>query len=347
MWWWLACLVVASAQEPAEPEVPPEESPTVEEPLAEPEPAEPDPTDPPPAAPAEVPLGPDGLPVWYPRPKKPVPPPTHRLWYRSATFGRINPLGLQSILDIGWRYQIIKRTGMFYNDSYFFVGPTVNASPSFMRVGLRVETMPISLLRFHAQYQFIGYLGSFDNLSSFPSRDSAHSDQTMSEAANSYLTTGGVFNLGWRFQIKIGAFALRNTSEVAMFHLNLRDGDVAFYEQYWDRLIPNGGWAIQNDLDILAAPGRTRVGLRYTYSDTLLGDGSLADQTHHRLGPVFVYEFHDRKPGARFNHPSLFFAAQWWLKHPYRTGQEQPWALPMMALGLLFDGDLIGARPER
>lgn len=362
MWLWLVGLLVASAQDA---EAPADGSPVVEQPADErddgaeveldevlaPSPDDEAPQSEPapavPAAPAAEELGPDGLPVWYPRPSKPVPPPTHRLWYRSATFGRINPLGLQSILDLGWRYQLIKRTGLLYGDSYFFVGPTINASPSFMRVGLRVETMPISLLRFHAQYQFIGYLGSFDNLSSFPSVDSKFSDQTMGEAANAYLTTGGVLNIGWRFQIKIGAFALRNTSEVANYHINLRDGDVAFYEQYWDRLIPNGGWAVQNDLDVLGAPGRTRIGVRYTFSDTLIGDGSVADETHHRLGPLFSYEFHDRKPGARFNHPSLFVAAQWWLKHPYRTGQEQSQGLPLIAMGLLFDGDLIGARPKR
>jgi hypothetical protein len=332
-------LSVALAQDPSPPS---DAAPTDAAPI---EPTAPIEAAPPPAD-AE-PLGPDGLPAWYPRYEKPKPPPTHRLWYRSSTFARINPLGLQSILDLGWRYQIIKRVGTFYNDSYLFIGPTVNASPSFVRAGLKVETMPISVLRFHASYQGIVYTGAFDNLSSFPSRDSDFSDQAMGDAGDAYVTTGGVFNLGWRFQFKIAAFAIRNVSELAYWHLNLREGDVAFYEQFWDRLIANNSLAVQNDLDILGAPGRTRIGVRYTYSDTLLGDDSLADQRNHRVGPLFAYEFHDRKPGARFNHPTLFVLAQWWLQHEYRTGQQQPWGLPLIAVGLTFDGDLIGPRPAR
>lgn len=300
----------------------------------------------PPAAPPVV-DAPPTLPASYPRFEKPKPPPTHRLWYRSATFARINPLGLQSILDIGYRYQLVKSPSTFFNDSYFFVGPTINASPSFLRAGLRLETMPLSLLRFHVQYQVVGYLGSFDNLSSFPTRTSDFSDRAMNEADDAYTAAGGVFNAGWRFQLKIAGFAFRNTSEVAMYHVGLRGGDTVFYEQYWDRAIPNGGWAVQNDLDVLGAPGRARVGVRYTYSDTLAGDGSPIDRRNHRLGPLFAYEFHDRKAGARFNHPTLFVLVQWWLQHEYRTGQQQPWALPLIAVGLGFDGDLVGPRPPR
>jgi len=299
------------------------------------------PADPPPALEEAAPSEPAG-------PVRSVPgvPPFHRLWYRSSTFARINPLGLQSILDIGWRYQLIKRPGTLYKDSYVFVGPTVNVSPSFVRGGVRVEAMPVSLLRLHAQYQGIVYTGAFDNLSSFPSLDSDFSDRAMGEG-DAYVTTGGVFNVGARVQMKVGAFALRNTSDFAYWHLNLRDGDEAFYEQFWDRMIANRSFAVQNDLDLLGVVGKVRVGVRYTYSDTLLGDGSIADLANHRVGPMFSYEFHDRKAGTRFNHPTLFVLAQWWLQHAYRTGEQQPWALPLIAVGLTFDGDVVGPRPAR
>lgn len=298
--------------------------------------------------PADAPAPEDAATPDPPGPLRSVPgvPPFHRLWYRSSTFARINPLGLQSILDIGWRYQLIKRPGTLYKDSYVFVGPTVNVSPSFVRGGVRVEAMPVSLLRLHAQYQGVVYTGAFDNLSSFPSLDSDFSDRAMGEG-DAYVTTGGVFNVGARVQMKVGAFALRNTSDFAYWHLNLRDGDEAFYEQFWDRMIANRSFAVQNDLDLLGVVGKVRVGVRYTYSDTLLGDGSIADLANHRVGPLFSYEFHDRKAGTRFNHPTLFVLAQWWLQHAYRTGEQQPWALPLIAVGLTFDGDLVGPRPER
>ena len=352
MWSLIVALSTALADPPADPVQPDATAPGPVP--TEPAPAQPDAEPAPASEPAAVteppptpPLGVSPtLPANYPRFEKPKPPPTHRIWYRSATFGRINPLGLQSILDIGYRYQLVKSPSVFFADSYFFVGPTINASPSFLRGGLKLEVMPLSVLRFHVQYQAIGYLGSFDNLSSFPTNNSDFSDQAMSDG-ESYLTTGGVFNAGVRFQLKIAAFAFRNTAEFAYFHLNLRNGDTVFYEQFWDRAVPNRGWAVQNDLDVMGAPGRFRVGVRWTYSDTIVGDDSGVDLPNHRIGPLFAYEFHDRKPGARFNHPTLFFTAQWWLQHRYRTGQQQPWGLPLIAIGLLFDGDLIGPRPPR
>ncbi|MFT4623471.1 MAG: hypothetical protein ACI8PZ_002127 [Myxococcota bacterium] len=36
----------------------------------------------------------------------------------------------------------------------------------------------------------------------------------------------------------------------------------------------------------------------------------------------------------------MFAIAQWWAQHPYRTGDEQPAALPLIAFGVSFDGDL-------
>jgi hypothetical protein len=294
-----------------------------------------------------VELAEDGLPTWYPRFEEEQPPPTHRFWYRNALFARVNPLGLQDQLHLGYRYQLVKKTGLLYGDSYLFVGAAVNASPSFARVGARVETMPIALVQFYAQYQFIQYLGTFDNVTSFSGPNDAYSDQTLDSLDAATLASGGVFETGLRIQAKIGPFAIRNTAAFASYQLKLPEGDTYFYEQYWDRLVPNNGWIVQNDLDVLAVIGKTTIGLRYTYSDTIIGDGSLADEENHRLGPLFAFKFHERDAGARFNNPTLFLAAQWWLKHPYRAGQEQNQGLPLIALGLMFDGDLIGARPGK
>lgn len=125
------------------------------------------------------------------------------------------------------------------------------------------------------------------------------------------------------------------------YDLDLQDGDVVFYDQYWDRLAPDGGWMALNDADILALVNKTRIGLRHTFNDEL-GNDSGADSAlaNHRLGPLFAYQFHDKKPGNRFNQPTAFVIAQWWLQHPYRAGQEQPQGLPLIAAGFAFNGDL-------
>lgn len=83
-----------------------------------------------------------------------------------------------------------------------------------------------------------------------------------------------------------------------------------------------------------------RLGLRHTFSDAIDGFDGDGGRAHHRLGPLFAWQFAQEPPGRRFNQPTLFVLAQWWLQHPYRTGEEQSAALPLIGLGFAFNGDL-------
>lgn len=277
----------------------------------------------------------------------PTVPPTHRFWYRNSLFARVNPLGLQNITDLGWRYQLVRKTGLLFGDSYLFLGASVNLSPSFFRGGLKAEVMPISILRLSASWQPVVYTGAFDNLTSFRTGDDDFSDRAMGERGDAYAATGHVVELSGRLQAKVSYIAVRDTLALSWYQLALRDGDAFFYEQFWDRMAPDGGWIVQNDLDVLGVIGKAKFGVRYTYSDSLIGDGSAGDLPNHRVGPLFAWEFHDRRPGARFNHPTLFVLAQWWAQHVWRTGEQQPAGLPLIAVGLTFDGDIVGERPPR
>jgi len=114
-----------------------------------------------------------------------------------------------------------------------------------------------------------------------------------------------------------------------------------FYESVWDSLMPAHGWAIRNEADIIGLLRKSKIGLRWSYTHPYIErDEDQRTYNTHRLGPFFAYTFSDKGRFAKFNQPTLFVLAQWWLKHNYRAGQEVNQAFPLIALGISFNGTL-------
>ncbi|MFT4623159.1 MAG: hypothetical protein ACI8PZ_001815 [Myxococcota bacterium] len=272
----------------------------------------------------------------------PSPPaPRDRLYYTNATFARLNPLGLIDLYRIGWRRRLSTSDSVLLQDTYTFIGPSAMVTPAYSRVGVYGEAQVLAVLRVFADVSAVGYYGTFDQIQSSDDPSIRYSDQTLAGLGDSARAGGGwVATVGGTVRAKAGPVAVRSTGTWTRYDLGL-DGDTYFYDQYWDRLAPDGGWMVLVDSDVLVVSGKLRLGARHTFSDTLDGvegtDGALA---HHRVGPLFAWQFSDQAPGAKVNHPTLFAIAQWWAQHPYRTGDEQPAALPLIAVGVSFDGDL-------
>lgn len=277
------------------------------------------------------------------------PIPRHRLTYSFALFGRINPLGLISTFDLGYRGRLMDSDGLLFSDTYVFVGMSARASPAFGRVGGTFEISPIAVWKAWVTYEFVGYFGTFDQIQGFTTPTERYSDKTLANLPGVIQTIGSVLTLGTTLQAKLGPVAVRSTFSAVRFDLELEDGDRYFYDQFWDRLAPNKQFMFLNDLDVLGFVSNARIGARWTWSDGIMGNDNQGDAAlaHHRFGPLFAWQFHDRGPGARWDTPTLFVLAQWWLQHPYRTGDEQPAGLPLIAIGLAFKGDLLGDKPPR
>jgi hypothetical protein len=195
---------------------------------------------------------------------------------------------------------------------------------------------------------FVGYFGNFDQVLSWSDPAARYSDQTMGslgEAGAHRPRTGSTVTLGGALRGKVGPVAVRDTVQLNRLDLALPPGERWFYDQLSDRLVPDGGFVVLNDLDLLVVAGGLRAGARYTFSDNLSGDlaGTDGALAHHRIGPLVALQLSEKAPGAAFNQPTVFLLAQWWLVHPYRTGEEQPAALPLIAAGFSFNGDLTRA----
>lgn len=326
--------------EPAEPGTPAVATP-------EPAPAEtalpPGRTEPPPGPPPTL-----GAPV-----PAPEPAPRHRLMYSNALVLRVNPLGLEDRFSLMYRRRLSARTGKLWDDTYFGLGITPTFAPSITRIGPTVQLIPLAILQLRASYYFIAYYGS-QKFKANPF-DSPHDDfspdtlQGRADNKQALTTYGGQAELSALFQVKFGPIALRD--EVIFFNNNINlqgKGDV-FYDLRHDLLAPAKGWFMSNDTDLIYVNTKLRLnaGVRATYyhifypkgvyePGDVRGDNS---NDHARVGPLISYAFKDR-PAKRFTKPTLFFAAQWWVKHRYRAGQESSQALPLFVLGFSFMGEL-------
>ena len=273
--------------------------------------------------------------------------PAHRLYYTNASFARVNPLGLIDLFRVGWRAKLSDSDHILLADTYTFVAAEVMATPAYSRIGIFAEAQALSVLRVFANYSGVAYFGTFDQALSWPDGSARYSDQTIeAEGDRASPTLGSVFTAGGTLRAAAGPIALRSTASWTRYDLDLPDGDNFFYDQYWDRLAPDGGWMVLVENDVMWLGEHARIGVRHSFTDTLdpraSGDGALAN---HRVGPLLAWQFKNKPVGERFNQPTAFLVTQWWVAHPYRAGGEQPAGFPLIALGFAFNGDLATSAP--
>jgi hypothetical protein len=277
--------------------------------------------------------------------KDPPPPPKTRVFYRDVLAVRINPLGLINDARLSVRRRLLAPGGALTRETFVGVGSTMVLSPAFVRFGPFVEVQPLSVLTLAAGIEGQAYFRTFDQLQSFPTATAAYDDDTL--AANGdqdrhYGATSRVGFLEARLQAKVGPVAARSSmrAQHTLVSAARRRDDVAYYDQILDILVPTDGWLITNDADVLVfLTDHWIAGARYTFTHSFLPEPATATETH-RLGPLIGYRFFDRAY-PMFNQPTVNLLAQWWLVHPYRTGAEQPTALPLIALAFSFNGDFL------
>jgi hypothetical protein len=277
--------------------------------------------------------------------------PLHAVEYSYLIGARINPLGLVDDFEIGYRLRLIDRPGALYEHSAlrikarFFVTPTsISASP-------RIEIQPLSIFRLAAEYSVSGYFGVLNSILSFPSPTADHRDRTRNElaaAGKNYPTYSTQLSLSALAQVLVGPVGLRNNVAFLHTHMRVRNGDRVYYDQPLDIMVPNRGWVVTNDLDALYLTRyRLVFAARYTLTHAFYRPHHFAptedprnvNSPTHRVGPAVLYTFYD-DPKRRFNRPTMFALAQFWVRHRYRTGAEVEPAIPYFVVGFAFDGRL-------
>ncbi|MCB9792515.1 MAG: hypothetical protein H6741_07270 [Alphaproteobacteria bacterium] len=269
----------------------------------------------------------------------------NRLYYESLSAIRLNPIGLQERASLYYRRRLVDAPAdsLLFGNTWVGAGPTVMLSPAFARVGGDLRLEPIALLRFIARFEGIYWFGNFDQMLSWDNTNVDYSDSnmdTLGAAGESYATMGWQGMLESRVQAKVGPVAVRSTCSIYRTRAQVPDGDIAYYDQTLDILMPADGWAMTNDADVLyVGVERWTFGLRHTFANAVHHDGSAADAFTHRAGPLVARQV--GQDSRRASGKTAYALVQWHLKHPYRTGQDVTQAYPLIVVGYGFSGDLL------
>lgn len=279
-------------------------------------------------------------------------PPKEQLRYDSLTVARLNPLGLISRNDMTYRWRLFDSDSDIAKNNYFGVGALMVVSPAFFRVGPTIEFQPLSIFEVSVAYETFSYFGTFDFAQSFQFVEDDFSDSALDAIGDdpeqgAYSTFGTQFTLTSIFRFKVGPIAARNTFRLMQAEFDIREGDQLLYDPVWDLLIPNGGWFMNNDVDLLVFIGeRLKLGARWTFATSFYrdrdfnpgGPGEDINGATNRVGPAMTYTFPSKS--KLFKDPTLVVVANWWVEHRFRTGEDVSTAFPYFIAGLSFSGDL-------
>lgn len=278
---------------------------------------------------------------------------TDGFFYRATAALRLNPLGLFGEVRAGFRTRLFDTPGRhpILKNTYIAGGLSFLTSPAFARPGLFVEFSPLAILQLQAVAERVQWYGNFDYFQSFASPRDNFSDAELGRRQDNYATGGWIFSAGALLQFRFGeSLVVRSNFRGFRYAMNARNDEPVFYDIFFDALVPTQGWVMANDTDLLYSSPELglNAGVRFSAIVPSIPDSAYPagvapgrDLTTMRVGPLISYTFAERRH-RWFNAPAVFLLAQWWLQHPYRTGdgpESVTQAFPMIVVGFSFRGD--------
>ncbi|PRP97327.1 hypothetical protein [Enhygromyxa salina] len=302
-----------------------------------------------------------------PDPEPPAAPPSnigskHSITYTSLLAPRINPLGLEERLWIGYEYRLYDKDKTILNGSNLaiYFRPIVN--PAITLIGATVQVQPAAVLRLRATYSYVQWFGTFQFMQTYKSPHDDYSETRLdaqADAGENYVTGGHQVELEALVQARYKGLVFRSgTFGIYNHYSNLRGDDDLFYAVRYDILAPAQGWLLTNDTDLLwlqdikgprhatAMFGARASTVMPFYKDEVYEEGDVIENPNgpqFKLGPALGYVFYDR-PERRFNKPTLLMMPQWNLKHRWRTGRDVSTAFPTIVIAFVFSGQLWGSK---
>jgi len=276
----------------------------------------------------------------------PVSPGRDRIVHRTLSLIRVNPLGLQAGMEIAFQHRLFDSDSVLFRDSYagFAVAPML--TPAFARFGVAAQVQPLAVLFLEARWNFIGWFGTANHVQTFADSDADFSDSAIAENGEQGghgATTGWELDLTAELRARVGPVVARSRTMLIRSELAppTRVSDAHYYDPTLDLLMPTSGWSLTNDADLLLflMDDRLIAGARHTMA-LAFDDAERTDSPTHRVGPLVAYKFW-RDQGGAFDEPTVFVLMQWYAKHRYRTGLDSHAALPYVAVGFAFKGDLL------
>jgi hypothetical protein len=297
----------------------------------------------------------------------PPQPASWRLVLSDLTVFRANPIGLETRARFGLQKRLYLSEQPISANNFGFAGTYVKLNPAGVQLAAGGELQPLSMLNLRAFAEVQRYFGNFGLLQSFPSANASYSDATLDELADTSRAASAFHaSIQPTLQARVGPVAVRAQLQFDYWDLALRAGDAVAYEATLDTLLPDRGWTLAADVDVLyvGRPGLA-AGVRYSYVHPFYGGEHFAgaadraayggDNAHQRIGLFGAYTLRDTGP-SRFNKPTLILIVAWYLSHRWRTGAPDllpvggaaedytSRAIPYVLAGFAFESDFLAAR---
>nr|MDQ3300312.1 hypothetical protein [Myxococcota bacterium] len=298
-------------------------------------------------------------------------PPATRFMLSDLTVLRLNPLGLETRARIGIQKRLYASTKPITQNNFMFAGVYPKLNPVSAHLAVGGELQPASIFNLRATVEVQKYFGILGYLQSFPSATANYSDQRLKDLRDDPTRepqTATIYHASLQplLQLKVGPIAVRALFQLDYWALRIRDGDTVAYEATFDTLLPDNGWTLSTDTDVLfiGRPGLA-IGVRHTWVKPFYRDSHFAsggdraayegDNGHQRAGLFAAYTLRDRGPST-FNKPTVILIASWYLTHRWRTGEQTdiaadttdddftPRAFPYLLAGFAFESDFLPAR---
>ena len=300
------------------------------------------------------------------------PPGGWRLMVSDLTILRVNPIGLETRARIGLQKRLYESESKVGRNNFMFAGLYPKLNPASAHLALGGELQPLSIVNLRGTVEVQKYFGTFGFLQSFATPDANFSDQTLSDLETvpgfePQAATAFHASLAPLVQMKFGdKVAVRALLQLDYWDMKLRDGDTVAYEATFDTLLPDKGWTLSTDTDILytGRPGLA-IGIRHSwvhpfykgkhFDNPAAMDAFGSKNAHQRVGLFGAYTLKDRGP-SKFNKPTIILIASWYLDHRYRTGTPGAMradersedvtsrAFPYLLAGFAFESDLLAVR---
>ena len=289
----------------------------------------------------------------------------------DLTVLRLNPIGLETRARFGVQKRLYASDKAITRNNFAFGGLYPKLNPASAHLALGGEIQPASIFNLRVFGEVQKYFGTFGMLQSFQTANANYSDQTLKDLRGTTATppqTATILHASIQplLQLKVGKIAIRGLFQFDYWAMKIRSGDSVAYEATFDTLLPDNGWTLSIDADVLYTGRKnTAIGLRYThvqpfYNDKHFSSSAEAEaydgqNTHDRLGLFAAYTLRDDGPST-FNKPTVILIASWYLNHRWRTGEpgmltsdERPddftsRAFPYLLLGFAFESDLLAVQ---
>jgi hypothetical protein len=298
----------------------------------------------------------------------PPPPKEDRLMFSDLTVFRLNPLGLETRARFGIQKRLYDSHKAITQNNFRFLGVYPKLNPVTAILGVGGEIQPASILNIKAMFEAQKFFGLLGYMQSFRTASANFSDQRLKDLRGTEQTST-VYHaqVAPMLQLKLGPVAVRSQFMFDYWMLGIRDGDTVAYEATADTLLPDNGWTIAADTDVLfvGKPGLA-IGLRHSWVKPIYTSKHFVDATdkeqydddnaHHRVGLFAAYTLRDT-PQTAFNKPTVILIASWYLTHRWRSGRPdesdisgdvnnddfRSRAFPYVVLGFAFESDFYPA----